>query len=354
MTWSVGSVAMAGSPVSLSNSLQALRVLRTDSSWNSLIEDPAQQVNFEANFDRIISYYPYGVNVGMVNWSVPIWMYFNVHDADNYRLLDDDNQPLYVPWPSAAGPTYPRQTADISNPAYRTAWINAALDRLADGFSGFWIDDVNLDVDRSAVRQGGAAPNRDMSWWSQAMADFMDEIRTALKNSYPNCEILHNSVWFAHRPERWTAPVVQQQISASDFINIEGSFADGGLNNGIGMDDVVGNDYQQWSLRSMFKYIDTIHGLGKKFIVEQWDDTLAIKQYVMAAWLGSAQTGDGIGMSTELDNWPNIDPLWTKNYGQLISRNDPGTLGSTITVTTSTDIIQFTPVDINSVSFTPN
>lgn len=347
--WQVGSVALPHSAgVNPATGLKPLRVLRTNGDWNQYIENPAHQQYFEANFDRIISYNPYGINVGMVNWSVPIWMYFNLHDADNYRLLDSDDQPLYVPWPSAEGPTYPRQTADISNPAYRAAWIAAALDRLAAGFSGFWIDDVNLDVDRSAVRQGGGAPQRDMSWWPQAMADFMDEIRTTLKAQYPNCEILHNSVWFANRPTRWTSAVVQQQIAASDYINIEGGFADGGLNNGVGMDAVVGNDYQQWSLRSMFRYIDTIHGLGKNFIVEHWDDTQAIKDYIMASWLAIGEQGDGIGMHTELDNWPVLDTLWTTDYGTKQSVVDPGTLGSEITVTTTTHNATFTPGNTTS------
>lgn len=352
--WQVGSLAMGGDGSISQPGLRPLRILRTDNNWNQYIENPSQQVYFEQNFDRIISYGTYGITTGMVNWDVPVWMYFNVHDASGYRLLDSDNAPLNVPWPNPAGPTYPRQTADISNPAYRSAWIAEALSKLSAGYEGFWIDDVNLDVDRSAVRSGGGAPQRDMSWWPQAMADFMDEIRTALKAQYPACELLHNSVWFANRPTRWTSAVVQQQISASDYINIENSFTDSGLNNGVGMDAVVGNDYQQYSLRSLFRYIDQIHALGKKFVVEQWDDTAAAKTYTTAAWLSHAVQGDGIGMATELDNWPNLDPLWTTDYGQRTAVTDPGTLGSQITVTTTTHDIAFTPVDVNSATITNN
>lgn len=352
--WQNGSVAMSGTTAQPPAGLKPLRVLRTNGDWNGYIEDPSQQHYFESNFDRIISYSTYGINTGMVGWNVPIWMYFNLHDADNYRLMDSDSQPLYVPWPTAEGPTYPRQAADISNPAYRAAWIAEALSKLGAGYSGFWIDDVNLDVDRSVVRQGGAAPLRDMTWWSQAVADFVTEIKASLKAQYPNCEILHNSVWYANRPARWSSAVVQQQITASDYINIEGGFADGGLNNGIGMSSIVGNDYQQWSLRSMFNYVDQIHSLGRKVVVEHWDDTLAVKTFMMAAWLSHCQQGDGLGMYTELDNWPVIDPLWTASYGTNKVLSDPGTLGSTITVTTSTHTVTFTPVDHNSANITPN
>jgi hypothetical protein len=145
-----------------------------------------------------------------------------------WLLRDGLGYPLYIPF----GPKpYKQYAADITNPLYRADWIAQAKAKVALGYRGVFVDDVNY-LRRVATASGDetVTPNGYIGTvsaraWSQYMALFMAEIRHAL----PDVEIIHNSVWYV--PE---TPEVTFGYAQADWIEIERGVNDTGLTGGTG------------------------------------------------------------------------------------------------------------------------
>jgi hypothetical protein len=90
--------------------------------------------------------------------------------------------------------------------------------------------------------------------WRNYMARFVERVRAAL----PHAEIVHNVTWMADSPTRTADPYIAREIRAADYINIERGVNDSGLRGGIG----------PFSLRSLFAYIDAVHGLGRGVVLD--------------------------------------------------------------------------------------
>lgn len=241
---------------------------------------------FTPFFDDKTSWYPKG------------WVYKDIYAIYNegsrtkhpeWILRDSQGQKLYIPWGKAADGTYPQFAADITNADFRANWISELKAALAKGYKGAWIDDVNLDM--RVGRPGGsdASPysptlGRTMTAddWRKAMADFVEQIRREI----PNHELLHNSIWYAARDAgREDNPEVQRQIAAADYINREGGFNDNGLTGGTG----------EWSLRSLYGFLDKVHSLGRGVIIDAFDSSPAGREYSLANYFISTWGRDGIG-----------------------------------------------------------
>jgi hypothetical protein len=194
------SISVAGTGVG-----QPLRVFRPTVAWNSLLTDPTQRALFESKFDRIVESDPFLLTSGILTWDLPAWAYMSMHGGPTgYQLLDSDSVALYTP----TTPTNTRPAMNVSNAAYRAGWIAKAKTYLDAGAAGIWIDDVTLDVELAMVRgTTQAAVLGDFSWWPAAVVDFMEQIRAELDAYKPGVEIVHNSVWHADSPVRWTSPV---------------------------------------------------------------------------------------------------------------------------------------------------
>jgi hypothetical protein len=114
--------------------------------------------------------------------------------------------------------------------------------------------------------------------WARAVADFTSEIR----KEFPQMEIVHNAIWFARGPDRINDPLVRQEVSSADIINLERGANDGGLRGGKG----------EWSLNAFLDYIDGVHKLNRGVIL----DNLAGKtEYSLAAFFLVSSGHDAFG-----------------------------------------------------------
>lgn len=213
----------------------------------------------------------------------------------DWVLRDANGNPLYIPWGCSNG-TCPQYAGDPGNPAFRQWWIDQAAQRLAHGYKGIWIDDVNLEMRVSNGDGTSTAPidprtgaTMTDAAWRHYVADFVEQIRQA----FPSAEIVHNALWFA-APDRTGDPDVRREIQAADYINLERSVNDGGLTGGSG----------QWSLRAFLSYIDAVHSLGRSVVLDGSDATPVGREYSLAAYYLTTNGTDGLGCSPMTpDNW---------------------------------------------------
>lgn len=177
-------------------------------------------------------------------------------------LRDAAGNPLYIPWGcDTAAHTCPQFAADFSNPDFREWWVDNARRALAGGtYVGIWIDDVNMefrtgDGDGNFVNPIDSASGVPMTIdnWRRYMADFLEQIRREL----PVIEILHNSLWFAGGDQRTGNFDVRRQIRAADYVYVEHGVNDTGLQGGYG----------QWSLYSLFRFVDQVNGMGGRVVL---------------------------------------------------------------------------------------
>ena len=135
-----------------------------------------------------------------LDWAPPAHLYRDLYAiyrdrAADRRLLvrhpswvlrDSLGRPLYIPWGCSAG-SCPQYAADIGNPRWRAHWIAEARERFRRGYSGIFIDDVNMLM-RVANGSGAfvrpfdprtLAPMTDADW-RRYVAEFTDQIEAAL------------------------------------------------------------------------------------------------------------------------------------------------------------------------------
>lgn len=215
-------------------------------------------------------------------------------------LHDQNGNMLYIPW-GCSGGTCPQYAGDIANPAFRAWWISSAqtiMNRAS--YLGIWVDDVNLQMYVSDGNGNPVAPTDDNTGlpmtptaWGAYMAEFMQQIR----ESFPNKELTMNAVWYASpsgAPPGFD-PSVEAAIKSSTNINVErGVASDTGLTGGTG----------QFSLYSLFAYIDRVHALGAGVTLEEYQVTPAQQEYGLAAYFMISNGLDRIGDATTTpDDW---------------------------------------------------
>jgi hypothetical protein len=220
-----------------------------------------------------------------------------------WLLRDGLGYPMYIPF----GPKpYKQYAADITNPAYRADWIVQAKAKVALGYRGLFVDDVNY-LRRVATASGdetvtpisyiGTVTARA---WSQYMALFMAEIRHAL----PDVEIVHNSVWYV--PE---TPEVTFGYAQADWIEIERGVNDTGLTGGTG----------KYALRSLLDFVDRRHAAGVGVIFDSTAKSDAERMYGLCCYLLTSNGMDMLGSregGTPGDWWPGYDTQLGKPVGK--------------------------------------
>src|SRR5579862_2883632 len=156
-----------------------------------------------------------------------------------------------------SGGTCPQYAADVSNPNFKSAWIENARLLVGKGYKGLMVDDVNLAFEfsdgKSSVTPYDTNTHQLMTetGWENYMAQFMVQIRSA----FPGIEIVHNSIWFAGGSDitsRASNPYVALEQSAADYINIERGATDSGLTGGTGF----------FSYRELLNFIDRAQQRG--------------------------------------------------------------------------------------------
>lgn len=276
--------------------------VRTDPSWDryTAAPDDAMKQFFDSRVWRMMVYAPYFNS--RLAWYPNALVYINLYaipvnslivkQHPDWILRDADGQRLYIPYDCKGG-SCPQYAADVSNEGYRAAWLDKAARFKQLGYKGFWVDDVNLafrvsdgDGKFRAPMIGGRAMTSDE--WQQNIVNFLEVIR----RTFPDTEILHNSIWFAGNAKGEMNPAIQRDIASCDYVNVERGVTDKGLKGGNG----------DWSLNAMFSYIDRVHGMGRGVVL---DNTGSDFDYGLAGFYMISTGVDAMGAhAIRPPDWP--------------------------------------------------
>ena len=253
-------------------------------------------------------------------WAPPAWLYQDAYaiyvgsslesEHPEWILRDASGNRLYIPYGNP-----PNQYAgDISNPAFRTYWIERVKAKLSHGYAGVYVDDVDMWANTGNAKGEKRAPISGVTGqpisdeaWREYLAGFMQELRQAI----PGYEIAHNNVWYAGggaANRGTTAPVVRRQIEQADVLNLERGVRDSGLTGGSG----------SWSLYNVFTYVDEVHALGRAVKLGGGTYEPAAMEYNLAAYFlistGRDYISDGLSSQNVKSFWSG----WSVNLGDAI------------------------------------
>lgn len=236
-------------------------------------------------------------------WSPPAGAYKDLYavyadspEAEQHPdwiLRDRSGSKLYIPY-GCSGTRCPQYAGDIGSPSFREQWIQEARDLLEQGYGGFFIDDVNMDMrvgdgrgdDVRPMDPRTGAPMTDIDW-RRYMAQFVREIREAL----PDAEIVHNALWWAPEDDVY----VQRAIASADYVELERGFSDPGIHGGGG----------KYGLDTFLEHIDWLHSRGKGVILESYADTARAREYDLAGYFLQSTGRDAVAfhMDSTPDDW---------------------------------------------------
>jgi hypothetical protein len=168
---------------------------------------------------------------------------------------------------------------DMRNPAARHWWLygsddkatcnpdlgrRAALDLIACGYTGLWVDNILTNPNASFTPNPGFDPNE----WGNALVSLLQELRAALPQGVP---FTINAHWtdvdfpFAANPVLHSDSALVRAARTADQLVLEGGAIDAGLN--YDQPESV-----QWSYRRLLAYVDAMHDNA---VHVQWEKTNA-------------------------------------------------------------------------------
>lgn len=270
--------------------------------WDSVFQNPANQQPLRYRF-RLVTGYAGPSFDPYLPWLGPIVpfayhdllaVYNNTTQQPNFTqnpgfvLRDAKGNPLFLNWNCSAG-TCPQYCGDPTNPGFRQFQISA-LQGLAKLGYNLYLDDVDpkvvtTDGTGNPVLPAGVTPQAFM----RAVVELVEEIRKAL----PASQIIHNSSFDSSTPQE----LVDRMVKAADYQNIERGFADPNLNGD--------------TTAAIFAFIDRVHALGRKVIIENYTSQLpgtgSILPYLLAAFRTVMQPGDLFCIEDMLTPDPSLD-----------------------------------------------
>jgi hypothetical protein len=191
-----------------------------------------------------------------------------VRDASPY-LLKVGGEPVRVDgW----------DVIDIRNPAARHWWLygsdgkatcnpnlgrRAALDLIACGYTGLWVDDV-LTVPAAWYKPD---PKIDATQWGDAEVTLLQELRAALPAGIPftiNAHWTDTTFPYAPVPTLSASDPLVRAAQTADQLVIEGGAIDPGLN-------YAGSLADAWSYPRLLAYVDALHAFGAHVQYEKTD-----------------------------------------------------------------------------------
>jgi len=221
----------------------------------------------------------------LLSWVPPAVTYFDlwaIHtgvalatEHPEWIMKDQNGNQLYLNY-NCNGTACSQWAGDFSNPAfvqYQINWLGTLLDY---GYTGVWLDDVNLFIDTSNASGTIVLPIdfttgqvMTLTAWKKHMADFTVLTRQA----FPNVQMIHNVQWYAGTRPAGTDPYVQEEILAADYINLE---------RGVNDADLVAGD-SEWGMNAKLAFVDVVHSLGRKVTIEEWgfDGDLGLAGYFL-------------------------------------------------------------------------
>jgi hypothetical protein len=342
----VFSVVPASAATSLAGSVNFMRT--AESSFDVFTANPtvAQQAWMKAHYWRMRAYAPYFDS--RLSWSSKAWAYQNAYaiypgsavetQHPEWILRDAAGNKLYIPF-ACSGGKCSQYAADIGNPAFRQWWLDQSRAKLAKGYGGLFIDDVNLyrrvsNGSGTAVApidpRTGAAMSEPT--WQRYLADQMQAARAA----FPTTEIVHNAIWYAG--DSTTDQLRVQR--AANLINLERGVNDAGITGGTG----------KFSFQALMSYVDRRQAEGHGVVFDATSTTAAGRLYGLASYFLVSSDRDGLGNNqggTPTDWWTGYDvdlgaPLARRySWNGLLRRdfakgytlvNEPGAVNRTVTL----------------------
>ena len=264
---------------------------------------PTAQSWMRDHYWRMRTYAPYFNS--RLSWYRDAWayqdayaIYPNAPEASTHPewiLKDPSGNKLWIQFACSNG-SCTQYAADIGNPAYRAFWIADAKRRLAAGYKGLFIDDVNM-AQRVSDGQGRytmpldprTGTTMDETAWMKYMADFMVEVRAAL----PGVEIVHNTIWTMGDA---TADL-KRQLNAADYTYLERGFVDSGITGGGG----------KFGFQTLAAFIDRRHAAGHPVILDGYTTDPQWREYGLATYLLLNDGSDALG--NDAANRP--DAFWS-------------------------------------------
>jgi putative glycosyl hydrolase-like family 15 (GHL15) protein len=313
-----GLAVLSSAPPALAQPAEAGSVRFTkaaEASFDRFTKSPtsAEQTWMRDHYWRMRAYAPYFDS--RLSWYGDAWAYQDLYaiytDSDvvtrhpDWILKDAVGHKLYIPF-GCSGGECPQYAADFGNPEFRSWWIQSAAEKLAKGYRGLFIDDVNMDfrigngsgsfTAPRDPRTGEAMTERD---WRRYVAEFTQQIRQA----FPAKELVHNAIWYAGcgaaAGSCWADPQVRRQLLSADLIELERGVNDAGITGGEG----------RWGYETFMSRIDWLHSHSKGVIFDSSASGDGAREYGLASYLLVSNGSDGLG------NGPGGSPDdWWKGY----------------------------------------
>lgn len=307
---------------------------------------PAAQSFMREHYWRMRVYSPYFDS--RLSWFRDGWVYQDAYAIypdsplvtthPDWILRDPAGNRLWIQF-ACSGGSCTQYAADIGNPQFRAWWIAAAKAKLAAGYRGLFIDDVNM---AQRVSKGNGVytlpldprtgDRMDETTWQRYMADFMQEVRAAL----PGVEIVHNTIWTVGD----ATPDLRRQLSAADYIELERGFNDAGIVGGA----------SKFGWQTLANFIDRRHADGRAVILDGYADSAAGRLYGLATYFllssgrdalaNDAATrpdafwkGYGVGLGAALGPRYRTGDVWRRDFaGGIVLVNEPGAPARTVEV----------------------
>lgn len=287
-----------------------------ESSFDRFTKAPSaeQQAWMRDHYWRMRAYAPYFD--ARLSWYANAWAYQDAYaiyrgsevaeQHPDWILEDGRGNKLYIPF-GCSGGACPQYAGDFGNPEFRAWWIENARARMAKGYRGLFVDDVNMDFRVGNGSGSFVAPQDPRTGtamteaaWRRYMADFMEEVRAALAGK----EIVHNAIWYAGcgaaAGSCWSDPSIRRQLLASDYIELERGVNDSGITGGGG----------RWGYETFMARIDWLHSQGKGVIFDSDAEDAEAREYGLASYFlvsnGNDALGNDIGGTPE-DWWSGYD-----------------------------------------------
>jgi Hypothetical glycosyl hydrolase family 15 len=336
-------------PVASAADAGTIRLARgADSSFDAYTKTPtpAQQTWMRSHYWRMRVFSPYFDS--RLAWYHDSWVYQDAYaiypdspvvtSHPDWILRDPAGNKLWIQF-ACGGGKCTQYAADIGNPAFRTWWIAAAKTKLAAGYRGLFVDDVNMAQrvsDGNGVYTQPLDPRTgarmDERAWQHYMADFMTEVRAAL----PAAEIVHNAIWTVGD----ATPDLKRQLAAANYIELERGFNDAGIVGGA----------SKFGWQTLAGFIERRHAAGQGVLLDGRADTAAGRVYGLATYL-LLNAGDDVIANDSASRpdafWNGFNAnlgaargarykaggVWRRDFaGGVVLVNEPGAPTRTVTV----------------------
>ena len=274
---------------------------------HSLISDPSaeEQAFMQQKYWRARGFAPFFDQA--LGWAPPTHFYQDLYalyrndprdkkimqEHPDWVLRDSQGNPLYIPWGCSNG-VCPQYAADIGNPEFRAYWIEMARGHFAKGYTGIFVDDVNLEMAVGSGNGQRLAPidprtgeTMTEESWRRYVAEFTEEIRAA----FPDKEIVHNSIWWMDHDD----PSVQRQTAAADYVEMERGFNDPNIAGGDG----------EFGYETYLEHAEWLHDQGAGVIFESYELDAQAAVFELASYFLVSTGNDAITseFGTEPDDW---------------------------------------------------